>query len=567
MRPLIVMLVLLSFSVTARAQKTYSTMTRTALETMWEYQGNKTTKFDSLGYRLALRRYQEAFTEFPDSIEWSGLYKASVLAGELGTLDTAFLYLEQLLSLPDPEGTRWRIVVGKYGESDYSNLLPDPRWRTLVAREGQRRDAFYAALRDREEALLAAPAFLPDTSLSGAALYQQLSRFENYLPKEAGDYSVSLPINDSTATSYLVHLPPGYSPQRQYAVLVFLHGAVRRNALVEYQTGKYVLTGDNRFYTEYADSAGVILVFPKGSRDYNWMTSDAGFFMVPTLVRQLKQSLNVDDNKVFVTGHSNGATGSFSYLMKQPTLFAGFYGFNTYPKVFTGGTFLENALNRPFLNFSTDQDYYYPAVAHDSLSLLLKRIGADYRDVRFAGFPHWFPRFDESEEAFALLFTDLARRERDPYPTKLTWEFDDNYYGTVDWLADMKLDTLAEAAVWHQPSRNFVISEWLEYDDRDSLVTKVVDREAFDFPRRSGKVVAEYADNTFRLKTSRISDLTIRISPEMVDMDLPVRIYVNGTLAAESDVRYDKQLILGGFKRGHDREQLWVDVIQIHRLD
>ena len=37
--------------------------------------------------------------------------------------------------------------------------------------------------------------------------------------------------------------------------------------------------------------------------------------------------------------------------MKQPRQLAGFYGFNTYPKVFTGGKFIENIKNRSFINF------------------------------------------------------------------------------------------------------------------------------------------------------------------------------------------------------------------------
>ena len=81
------------------------------------------------------------------------------------------------------------------------------------------------------------------------------------------------------------------------------------------------------------------------------MTSDDGFFMIPKIVRTIKQSINIDDNKVFIAGHSNGATGTFSYLMKEPTMFAGFYGFNTHPKVYTGGTFIENTSNRSFINF------------------------------------------------------------------------------------------------------------------------------------------------------------------------------------------------------------------------
>lgn len=120
------------------------------------------------------------------------------------------------------------------------------------------------------------------------------------------------------------------------------------------------------------------------------MTSDKGFFIVPAIVKQLKKAININDNKIFITGHSNGATGSFSYLIKQPTQFAGFYGFNTEPKVYTGGTFIENVLNRSFINFSTDQDYYFPPNANDSLNKLMDSINADYKDYRYKGFPHWF---------------------------------------------------------------------------------------------------------------------------------------------------------------------------------
>ncbi|MGB0405594.1 MAG: hypothetical protein ACPGDB_05375, partial [Fusobacterium sp.] len=42
---------------------------------------------------------------------------------------------------------------------------------------------------------------------------------------------------------------------------------------------------------EYADKNNVILIFPKGNKKYNWMTSDAGFFMVPSIVRQLKKAV------------------------------------------------------------------------------------------------------------------------------------------------------------------------------------------------------------------------------------------------------------------------------------
>ncbi len=562
MRYLLIPILFFLLPLNGQAQKGYTAMTKAALTTMWKYQGTDTTGFDTTGYQLALSRYEEAFEMYPDSINSLGMYKASVLSGKLGLLDKAFGYLEVLTKFNETEIGGWDIIAGKYAKWEYDNLLDDPRWPGMLERARKQKKAFHQELNDAEQELLASQPWLTDTTLSGKTIYQQIRGFTNYLPKTRHDFSVTLPMNDSTNNSYFVHLPPGYNQTREYPVLVFLHGAVRWNRLSEYRMADDVLSGWNRFYTQYADSLGVILVFPKGSKQYNWMTSDDGFFMVPAIVRQLKQSLNINDDKVFITGHSNGATGSFSYLVKQPSPYAGFYGFNTYPKVFTGGTFAENAQTRSFLNFSTDEDYYYPPSANDDLTKLMGKLDVDYRDIRFNGFPHWFPEFDESEEAYQHLFTDLIQRERNPFPAKLSWEFDDNAYGTVDWLADMTLDTSASRANWQQPY-NFPITEWLEYDDNDSLVTLTVDKQAFDLPRKSGKIKAEYDNNTFRLKTSRIGALTVLISPEMVDMKRPVQMYVNDVLKFEGQVDYDKPVILERFAATRDRRQVWVNALRI----
>src|SRR5690606_6684400 len=299
-----------------------------------------------------------------------------------------------------------------------------------------------------------------------------------------------------------------------------------------------------------------------GSKQYNWMTSDKGFFMIPEMLKQIKKTINVDDDKVFISGHSNGATGSFSYLMKQPTQFAGFYGFNTQPKVFTGGTFIENSKNRSFINFSTDEDYYYPPNANDDFTKLMNQINADYKEYRYNGFPHWFPKFDESEPAYVILFNDLLSTKRNPFPKTINWEFDDENYGSIDWISNIKLDTLSTKTNWHK-ELNFKIDKWLNYDDNDSLVAQTVDKNAFDFPRKSGKIKAEYNQNVFRIETSCIESFSINISPEMVNLNKKILVYVNGNLYFENKITYDKTFMLHNFEATKDRQQVWVNRIKI----
>ena len=456
----------------------------------------------------------------------------------------------------------WDYILGEYADEDYKNLMEDSRWIALYEAALNDKKQFFERLKAEEKEFFNTNKNEDITVFEGDELYQHLKTSNNYLSKKQQDYSIALKINDTASTSYFVHLPKSYTPSKKYAVLFYLHGAVRGNELSAFET-KLNLMYDNSRYTKRADANNVILVFPKGDKDFNWMLKDEGFFMVPDIVKQLKSALNIDDNKVFVSGHSNGATGSFSYLMKQPTAFAGFYGFNTYPKVFTGGTFIKNVLSRSFINFSTDQDYYYPPNANDSLNVLMADLKADYKDYRYNGFPHWFPAFEDSEPAYDILFEDLLQRKRQPFPKTIQWEFDDNAYGNLDWISDAKLDTVIVEKAWHK-TVNFDIVKWLKLDKNDSVVTVDVDQKAFDFPRASGKIVASFKNNQFTVKVSRIGSFSINISPEMVDLNRSVKVVLNGELVFDEVLTYDKQFMLEKWHSNLDRTQLWVNHIRVN---
>jgi len=551
---LFVLLLLIASSVAA--QDSYSAMSQAALETMWGAE-------DSTGYRDALNLYEAAFKRFPDSIDHLGLYKASVLAGELKEYDKAFAYLTPVAEVEVDEfgNPGWAYIVGDYSSSEYENLLGDPRWKAMEVTAQKRKQLFFEKLKEAEAEFFASKGYDFKEAEPTKALYRELRNANPYLSKVQQSYSISLPVNDTATTSYFVHLPKTYQPARKYPVLIFLHGAVRYNSFKSYQN-KSVLDGWNRYYRDYAEKYGVILVFPQASRQFNWMVPDDGFFLIPNIVKQLKTGINVDDDKVFLSGHSNGATGSFSYLMKQPTGFAGFYGFNTYPRVFTGGTFIENVLNRSFINFSTDQDYYYPPAANDKLSDLMENLSADYKDHRYNGFPHWFPAFDESEPAYEILFEDLDQRKREAFPKSISWEFDDEKYGAIDWLSEIKLDTFASPSTWHE-AMNFKIDQWLDYDDNDSLIVEKVDRVAFPMPRKSGKIIARFANNIFTIETSRIKSFQIRLSPEMINVKKKVQVFINGKLCHNKKVSFNRSYMLNSFEQERDRTQVWVNYIKV----
>lgn len=550
-------LFLLLFNFFAKAQKDYSALTEKASEVMEEAK-------DETGYRKALVLYEEAFRMYPENIDGEGLYSASVLASKLKNNDRAFQYLMSL-SLIKADGNNypgWSYIIGKNSEKEYSTLLSDPRWNTLKQKAAAYKKLFYNELQEKENEFYLTHKNTLKEIVNPETLYNEIKNFNPYEPKKDRNYSIAFKINDSVKTSFFIHLPKNYTPQKKYSLLFFLHGAVRNNELIDYQMADWNLSGWNRYYTKYAEQDDVILVFPRASKQYNWMLSDDGFFMIPEMLKQIKKAVNIDDSKVFISGHSNGATGSFSYLMKHPTPFAGFYGFNTYPKVFTGGTFAENIKNRSFINFSTDQDYYYPPNANDDFTKLMNGISADYKEYRYKGFPHWFPQFDESEPAYKIIFKDLKTRKRNLFPKEISWELDDNRYGNIDWISDIRLDTLSKKSSWHK-ELNFKINKWMAYDDKDSLIVKDVNKNAFDFPRKSGKIKAAYDHNIFRIETSAIKSFAVNISPEAVDLKEKVKIYVNGKLYFNGKVKYNREFMLQNFNDTKDREQVWINYIEV----
>lgn len=541
----------------AGAQENYSTLMGKASEMMEKAK-------DEAGYKKALNLYEEAFRIYPQNIDSDGLYNASILASKMKSNDKAFQYLKSLSSEKGSGSSfpGWNYILDEDSEKEYKNVMSDPRWNTLKEQAIKNKNKFYSELQEKENEFYDINKNSLKETGDAETLYKEIRNFNPYQPKKERDYSIAFKINDSVKTSFFIHFPPHYNPKKKYTLLFFLHGAVRNNDLIDYQLADWNLGGWNRFYAKYADQNDVIMVFPRASKKYNWMLSDDGFFMIPEMLKQIKKAVNIDDDKVFIAGHSNGATGSFSYLMKQPMQFAGFYGFNTYPKVFTGGTFIQNIKNRSFISFSTDNDYYYPPNANDDFLKLMNGIQADYKDYRYKGFPHWFPNYDESEAAFQILFKDLKARKRNPFPKAISWEFDDNRYGNIDWISNIKLDTLSNRAIWHK-DLNFKITKWLTYDDKDSLRVQNVDKKAFYFPRKSGKIKSEYNHNVFRVETSAIKSFSINISPEMVNLKEKIKVYINGKLYFDKKINYNHEYLLEDFLNTQDREQVWINYIDI----
>lgn len=467
------------------------------------------------------------------------------------------------------------IATNAYFGQSFDWLHDDPRWKLLMdkvarARERERQQRIQASVPfrhyQRELMNQADEQIASLTQISSARrLYQQIrqTRPVHRYSRTGGYQYAWLPLTDSTEFPYLIQLPTNFDPRKTYPLVVVLHGAVSRQATVP-DVADSTAGFFGRLFMEQARQSGVIAVFPYSTRRHNWMMPDDGFALVPELVRAVKHMYPIDDSRVYVTGHSNGATGAFSYWMKEPGLFAHFSGLNNRPQVRTGGTFLKNGLNRSFYNVATDYDYYFPIEGHRSLTQLAQTRHVDWQNTEVLGHrTHGYlitVRDSLTRIVYRQLFDQMLTKQRNPFPPRIYWECDDVRHGRCDWLAINQLDTLSAKASWHTTD-NVSVRGWRSVADPAVVLDST--SQAFAFPRQSGAVQASYATNQFDLKTSRVGVITLYLSPEMVDFGRPLTVRINGKRVYHGLINLNRSFMLSQYRREMDHQAVWVNQLRL----
>lgn len=145
---------------------------------------------------------------------------------------------------------------------------------------------------------------------------------------QPGDYRFTLE-HDGLERVYLVHVPAKYQPGQPAALLVSLHGG---GGSMEYQA-----TDENYGQISKSDREGFIVVFPNGisplesgllatwnagtccgpARDRN--IDDVGF--IRKMIDKLSQQLDIDRQRIFATGMSNGGLMSIRLACEMSETF------------------------------------------------------------------------------------------------------------------------------------------------------------------------------------------------------------------------------------------------------
>jgi hypothetical protein len=215
---------------------------------------------------------------------------------------------------------------------------------------------------------------------------------------------------------YTLDVPESYDPARKYQVRVQLHGGVGR---IEANTPPRFRANGRLPGVEQ------IYVAPYAWRDAPWW-SGRQIENLRAILDAVKRTYNVDENRVVLSGVSDGGTGAYYAAMRDTTPFASFLPLNGFILVLKnetaeadGDLFPGNLRNKPLFIVNGGRDPMYPTSLVDPYVEHLKSGGVElvYRPQPAAAHDtSWWPEIKDSFERF------VADHPRVPLPDVLTWE-------------------------------------------------------------------------------------------------------------------------------------------------
>lgn len=408
-----------------------------------------------------------------------------------------------------------------------SALLAVLAWQTATAQESQDATPLYprqlitdfwradtAAERTAAAAELSASADSPD------ALYRWFKLGPDYSDAVAtGVVMDSRRNGQGEEFPYAVLVPDDYDPAVAYPVEFWLHGGVGRPQPPEdgvfWRGGYASLRRNDR-----------LIVVPAAWREaFWWQESQAS--NLTEILRSVRRDYHIDDNRVSLTGVSDGGTGVWFFAFKQPTQWSAFLSYIGHPGVLrspqSGGgyrLYFENLMTKPLYIVNGENDRLYPAASLNSFVEILEQQGVEHTFRVIAGGEHntrWLPEERPAIEAFK------QQHPRDPFPEQ------------VQWVAD-RVDRFNE-------------NHWIRIDELAEQ-----GRPALLQLNREG--------NVFSATARGVTEFTLLLNPEEVNFADPLLVSVNGRVVFTGNVQQSMATILES-AAARDRSFLYTATLSI----
>lgn len=326
--------------------------------------------------------------------------------------------------------------------------------------------------------------------------------------------------HDGTRFPFVYLIPETYDATKSYPVEFMLHGGVNRP---EWKRG-----GEwwRRGYDSLKQEDRIVVVPAAWNSAFWWLDNQAD--NLPAILRELKQTYNIDDNRVTLTGVSDGGTGAYFFAFKQSTEWAAFLPYIGHPGVLRNtrsgpgyNLFFENIMSRPLYIVNGEDDPLYPVSSVMPFINILQQANVDHVFRAIEGGGHntnWLPDEAPMIEQFKI------DNPRDPSPAALRWVADrSDRYNRNLWLR------IEEVTTEGQP----------------------------------GIMSVSRAGNSFTVTAESVDAFTLLLSPEEVDFSEEVRVVVNGRPLFIGHVEQDMDTLLDWAVRDRDKSLLYTAALSL----
>ncbi len=371
-----------------------------------------------------------------------------------------------------------------------------------------------AAIESSKSELIAAASTISE-------LYRWLKTGPAYAQSAALGQQESMRIGaDGTRYPFVYLIPETYDATRSYPVEFMLHGGVSRP---QWGPG-----GEwwRRGYDSLKQEDRIVVVPAAWNAAFWWYENQAD--NLPSILRELKQTYNIDDNRVTLTGVSDGGTGAYFFAFKQSTEWAAFLPYIGHPGVLRNPQsgpgyklYFENLMSRPLYIVNGENDPLYPVSSIVPFINILQEANIDHVFRAIEGGGHntnWLPEEQPMIEQFKL------DNPRDPFPTELRWVTDrSDRYNRNLWMR------IEELAVEGQPGLMSITQE----------------------------------GNSFTVTAESVDAFTLLLNPEQIDFSEEVRVVVNGRPLFIGQVAEDMNTLLDWAVRDRDRTMLYTAALSL----
>lgn len=216
--------------------------------------------------------------------------------------------------------------------------------------------------------------------VAASATLDRIEKGEHPLRARRGDIHWAYrSAHDNTVQPYRFYIPANYDEKKKWPLIVALHG----------------MGGDeNSFFAGYdkgairrvAEERGYVVVCPKGRGPYSMYLASAERDVID-VINEMKRDLSIDDDRVYMMGHSMGGYGSWSIAVNNPDIFAAI------APVSGGGTpfsrpKLKAITHVPWIVVHGDKDPTVPVEESRKMVKAGKELGVEIKYIEVPGGNH-----------------------------------------------------------------------------------------------------------------------------------------------------------------------------------